>query len=259
MFASVSVLRLGADRAGRGLLHLEQELGVGRRGTQPGQQQLHRLLLVHPRQQSAQFPQNLQLFLIDQQFLSPGARGVDVHGGEDAFVGQLAAEAQLQIPGALELLEDDLIHLRTGLYQGGRQDGQRTSVFDVARRTEELLRRVQRRSVHPTGQDPTGGGRSQVVGAREAGEGVQEYDDVLTQLHQPLGPLDGKFGHHGVIGSRAVEGGGDNLTLDRTLHIGDFLGPLIDERKSTRLNSSHVATSYAVFCLKKKKNIRRYI
>src|SRR5690625_6694273 len=28
----------------------------------------------------------------------------------------------------------------------------------------------------------------------------------------------------------------------------------IKDRKSTRLNSSHVATSYAVFCLKKKKN-----
>src|SRR5690625_7960736 len=28
------------------------------------------------------------------------------------------------------------------------------------------------------------------------------------------------------------------------------------DRKSTRLNSSHVAISYAVFCLKKKKNSR---
>src|SRR5207253_7491989 len=27
------------------------------------------------------------------------------------------------------------------------------------------------------------------------------------------------------------------------------------DRKSTRLNSSHVATSYAVFCLKKKKTL----
>src|SRR5690625_5627046 len=27
-----------------------------------------------------------------------------------------------------------------------------------------------------------------------------------------------------------------------------------EDRKSTRLNSSHVATSYAVFCLKKKRN-----
>src|SRR5690625_6514680 len=32
---------------------------------------------------------------------------------------------------------------------------------------------------------------------------------------------------------------------------------LIEDRKSTRLNSSHVASSYAVFCLKKKNNQRR--
>src|SRR5207253_10729649 len=29
--------------------------------------------------------------------------------------------------------------------------------------------------------------------------------------------------------------------------------PRLEDRKSTRLNSSHVAISYAVFCLKKKK------
>src|SRR5690625_6120480 len=29
----------------------------------------------------------------------------------------------------------------------------------------------------------------------------------------------------------------------------------IEDRKSTRLNSSHVAISYAVFCLKKKRNV----
>src|SRR5690349_4840283 len=29
--------------------------------------------------------------------------------------------------------------------------------------------------------------------------------------------------------------------------------PIADDRKSTRLNSSHVEISYAVFCLKKKK------
>src|SRR5437660_4772507 len=36
------------------------------------------------------------------------------------------------------------------------------------------------------------------------------------------------------------------------LHRGD------PDRKSTRLNSSHVAISYAVFCLKKKKKQNRY-
>src|SRR5256885_6336609 len=36
--------------------------------------------------------------------------------------------------------------------------------------------------------------------------------------------------------------------LDRT-------GPLTTDRKSTRLNSSHLVISYAVFCLKKKNDI----
>src|SRR3989442_5925013 len=35
--------------------------------------------------------------------------------------------------------------------------------------------------------------------------------------------------------------------------LDDGLGPGQSDRKSTRLNSSHVRISYAVFCLKKKK------
>src|SRR5438034_6941293 len=32
-----------------------------------------------------------------------------------------------------------------------------------------------------------------------------------------------------------------------------IVGPYVEDRKSTRLNSSHTVISYAVFCLKKKK------
>src|SRR5207253_10023517 len=35
--------------------------------------------------------------------------------------------------------------------------------------------------------------------------------------------------------------------------VEEKIDALIEDRKSTRLNSSHVAISYAVFCLKKKK------
>src|SRR5699024_12314708 len=35
-------------------------------------------------------------------------------------------------------------------------------------------------------------------------------------------------------------------------HLAAHRGPLLLDRKSTRLNSSHVSISYAVFCLKKK-------
>src|SRR5690242_21495221 len=34
-------------------------------------------------------------------------------------------------------------------------------------------------------------------------------------------------------------------------------GIALEDRKSTRLNSSHMSISYAVFCLKKKKNTKK--
>src|SRR5690606_40889576 len=63
-----------------------------------------------------------------------------------------------------------------------------------------------------------------------------------------------------VIRIRYIDGNGDLGFEDpelyalfvRDLRLADFDDFYID-RKSTRLNSSHVKISYAVFCLKKKK------
>src|SRR5439155_17155807 len=54
-----------------------------------------------------------------------------------------------------------------------------------------------------------------------------------------------------LTGPQAV--GVDPVIFDKN-HPYDMDG---SDRKSTRLNSSHVAISYAVFCLKKKKKIHR--
>src|SRR5690625_5010476 len=43
------------------------------------------------------------------------------------------------------------------------------------------------------------------------------------------------------------------LYYDHDLFNGAWLYQLIRDRKSTRLNSSHVANSYAVFCLKQQR------
>src|SRR3712207_8496136 len=43
----------------------------------------------------------------------------------------------------------------------------------------------------------------------------------------------------------------DGFTIDRATLISLFIG-IQQDRKSTRLNSSHANISYAVFCLKKK-------
>src|SRR5690625_6868999 len=42
--------------------------------------------------------------------------------------------------------------------------------------------------------------------------------------------------------------------VDRLVSEVNYKYGKVEDRKSTRLNSSHVAISYAVFCLKKKKN-----
>src|SRR2546422_6809708 len=44
------------------------------------------------------------------------------------------------------------------------------------------------------------------------------------------------------------------LNIKEALATPDELGQITGDRKSTRLNSSHGYISYAVFCLKKKKN-----
>src|SRR5690625_6184781 len=69
---------------------------------------------------------------------------------------------------------------------------------------------------------------------RERPSGAQEFEVENKIPGQPL-RLSGNF----VL----VAGGG--------------FEPPSSDRKSTRLNSSHVAISYAVFCLKKKKHHTR--
>src|SRR2546427_9524525 len=43
------------------------------------------------------------------------------------------------------------------------------------------------------------------------------------------------------------------VTVDKNVDASNECGPQSEDRKSTRLNSSHSQISYAVFCLKKKK------
>src|SRR3712207_7810185 len=48
-------------------------------------------------------------------------------------------------------------------------------------------------------------------------------------------------------------------TYDEVENIEPILERLHADRKSTRLNSSHANISYAVFCLKKKNNIKAHL
>src|SRR2546427_8555899 len=60
------------------------------------------------------------------------------------------------------------------------------------------------------------------------------------------------------IGLRLLEPWPLKVVLDHVVgsgHHGHWVDRVLADRKSTRLNSSHSQISYAVFCLKKKKNM----
>src|SRR5690606_40581377 len=81
-------------------------------------------------------------------------------------------------------------------------------------------------------------------GAAFARDGV-----VLVSVNYRLGQL-GFFAHPALTAEAAP---------DEPLGNQALLDQIAADRKSTRLNSSHVKISYAVFCLKKKKNFTKSV
>src|SRR5690606_39408263 len=78
---------------------------------------------------------------------------------------------------------------------------------------------------------------------------------------QPSVPVQAATPPH--VGVRDEDGADEQEHLDKPEQTEQIEGhgPRVEEddledRKSTRLNSSHVKISYAVFCLKKKKQIK---
>src|SRR5690606_41348341 len=87
--------------------------------------------------------------------------------------------------------------------------------------------------------------------------GAADEDDAsgVGEIAQPTGERDRLQEIHSPphgIGPRA-----DHLTEDVDARRVDLRDDHLRDRKSTRLNSSHVKISYAVFCLKKKKKHKK--
>src|SRR5439155_23930219 len=77
---------------------------------------------------------------------------------------------------------------------------------------------------------------------------TRRSSDLCNGGHRPRAGTVGRRGGRGVHGPRARGRAG------AALHARYVLAR---DRKSTRLNSSHVAISYAVFCLKKKNAVEQ--
>src|SRR5439155_24645526 len=91
-----------------------------------------------------------------------------------------------------------------------------------------------------------------VVGLVKVLGGEHDVGPVIHQFPDGVPELDARPG---------VETGG-GLVEQKDPWLADEAGAqvqLAPDRKSTRLNSSHVAISYAVFCLKKKINSKSIV
>jgi hypothetical protein len=67
-------------------------------------------------------------------------------------------------------------------------------------------------------------------------------------LDQALGFLDHHLGDLNVARAGSSKVGGDHLALHRTLHVGDFLGPLVDQQHDQITIGMVAASALAMFC-----------
>src|SRR5215468_11352833 len=99
-----------------------------------------------------------------------------------------------------------------------------------------------------------------LFGLLEAPDGEGEHRDSEGEDDQHLGPDrdDPPVDRQGRGIAFAQHHAADGIDpVGRRVQASHDRQPGRQDRKSTRLNSSHITISYAVFCLKKKKKINR--
>src|SRR3989454_12313088 len=133
--------------------------------------------------------------------------------------------------------------------------------------------RLERRVAHHTGEPGVvdGSGLLLLLEEMGAGGGVGFARLLHARAHQALELLIGRHRVRPLVGPRvtrppAATPRGDakvasmpireSAPLCVTRALAGEGPPRLGDRKSTRLNSSHLVISYAVFCLKKKNNAR---
>src|SRR3984957_13358602 len=108
--------------------------------------------LIHRVQELAQDPDLGELALVGDELFLAGAGTVDVDRREHALLGDAPVEVDFAVARALELLVDDIVHLRAGVDERGGEDREAAALLDVARRAKEALGTLQGAGVDAAGQ-----------------------------------------------------------------------------------------------------------
>src|SRR3712207_7421574 len=89
------------------------------------------------------------------------------------------------------------------------------------------------------------------------------YTTLFRSIRNELECLEAAIANHKLTYIKVVVSSSTDLcefkdllqNIFQHVKIANIAGFIIQDRKSTRLNSSHANISYAVFCLKKKKKL----
>src|SRR5215217_4997344 len=111
--ASAPKLRLGKPTIAPLLLliHAGEEVLVGLGVLHLVEEELHRVHRAHLHEDATKHPHLGENVLLDEQLFLASAGLADIQRREDALVGDLAVEDDFRVARALELFEDDLVHL----------------------------------------------------------------------------------------------------------------------------------------------------
>src|SRR5574341_153465 len=176
-------------------VHGIQEVPVGLVLFEFFEQEFHALHRGERVQDLPEHPHAVEVVLVHEELFLAGAGGVDVDGREHALVHELAVEVELHVAGALEFLEDHVIHAAARVHEGRGEDREAPPILDAARGAEEPFRPLEGVRVQAAGEHLAAGGNDGVMRAGQAGDAVQQDHHVLLVLHEALGALDHHVGH----------------------------------------------------------------
>src|SRR5881275_2582932 len=79
---------------------------------------------------AAQLADGFDLMLGEKLLLFSGAALGNINGREQAAIGKFPIKHEFHVTGALEFLENEFVHARTRIYEGGGQNSEGATFFN---------------------------------------------------------------------------------------------------------------------------------
>ena len=129
-------------------------------------------------------------------------------------------------------------------------NGQRAAFFDFAGGGEHFARNFQRARIDTAGHRAAAAAMHAVVGAGDAGDGIEQNENILARFHHAAAALDHETGQAHVRFQILIVGGSDHFRFDGALEIGDFLRAFVDEQHHAHARPDGWPSMALAICLR---------